>query len=258
LNLSQSAGSDAESTRSSEPATQPSAKAMPAYEQIKRHVLRCIADGTWKHGDAIPSETELVKEFGVARMTVSRALRELTADRVLTRVQGAGTFVALQKYESTLVEIRNIADEIRARGHRHAARVLTLERSDNAAVLEALQLPGPNNGGVAFHSRIVHFEEDMPIQFEDRHVNPALFPDYLQQDFTRETPNHYMVRIAPIQHAEYRIIAQKPDAVVRRHLLMDIGEPCLVLWRRTWVGNDVATSVTLWHPASRFQFSGRY
>ncbi|MEK7918831.1 UTRA domain-containing protein, partial [Burkholderia contaminans] len=50
-------------------------------------------------------------------------------------------------------------------------------------------------------SRIVHCEEGEPIQFEDRYVNPALFPAYLEQDFTVETPNHYMVRLAPIQRA---------------------------------------------------------
>ena len=50
-----------------------------------------------------------------------------------------------------------------------------------------------------------------------------------------------MVRLAPIQRAEFRIYAQKPDAHVRRHLMMDIGEPCLLLWRRTWVGESVAT-----------------
>ncbi|MBB5407441.1 GntR family histidine utilization transcriptional repressor [Paraburkholderia sp. HC6.4b] len=60
-------------------------KLAPAYEQIKRYVIERIADGTWKPGDAIPSETELVKESGVARMTVSRVLRELSARHVLTR-----------------------------------------------------------------------------------------------------------------------------------------------------------------------------
>ncbi|GGC61512.1 histidine utilization repressor [Paraburkholderia caffeinilytica] len=228
------------------------AKAMPAYEQIKRYVIRRISEGDWKPGGLIPSETELVKEFGVARMTVSRALRELTTERVLTRVQGSGTFVAPQRYESTVLEIRNIADEIAARGHRHSARVLTLEPSDDPQALEALGLAN----GPAFHSCIVHSEEGEPIQYEDRYVNPKVFPDYLQQDFTVETPNHYMVRLAPIQRAEFRIYAQKPDAYVRRHLMMDIGEPCLQLWRRTWVGDDVATSVQLWHPASRFHLAG--
>ena len=58
------------------------AKAMPAYEQIKRYVIARIEEGVWKPGGLIPSEAELVKEFGVARMTVSRALRELTTERV--------------------------------------------------------------------------------------------------------------------------------------------------------------------------------
>lgn len=64
------------------------ARALPAYQQIKRYVVERIAKGDWKPGAAIPTEAELVKEFGVARMTVSRALRELTAERVLTRIQG--------------------------------------------------------------------------------------------------------------------------------------------------------------------------
>jgi GntR family histidine utilization transcriptional repressor len=229
-------------------------KAVPAYEQIKRYVLKRIADETWKPGELISSEAELSKQFGVARMTVARALRELTADRVLRRVQGAGTFVAPRKYESTLVELHNVADEIRGRGHRYEARVLSLAVSNSTIALDALQ------AAVApvYHSRIVHLEEGVPIQYEDRYVNPKVFPEYLAQDFTKETPNHYMMRVSPVEHAEYRISAQQPDAAVRRHLLMDIGDPCLLLWRRTWVGDDVATSVTLWHPASRFQFHGRF
>src|SRR6201996_1933411 len=174
------------------------AKAMPAYEQIKRYVIARIEEGVWKPGGLIPSEAELVKEFGVARMTVSRALRELTAERVLTRVQGSGTFVAPQRYESTVLEIRNIADEIAARGHRHAARVLTLEPSDDPDALEALGLAS----GPAFHSCIVHIEEDDPIQYEDRFVNPKVFPEYLQQDFAVETPNHYMVRLPAVPPAQ--------------------------------------------------------
>ncbi|HDR9488248.1 TPA: histidine utilization repressor [Burkholderia aenigmatica] len=228
------------------------ARTLPAYQQIKRYVVERIANGDWKPGGVIPTEAELGKEFGVARMTVSRALRELTAERVLNRVQGAGTYVERRRYESTVLEIRNIADEISERGHRHSARVLLIERSDESEAIEVLGL----RSGPVFHSRIVHYENDEPIQFEDRYVNPALFPAYLEQDFTIETPNHYMVRLAPIQRAAFQIYAQKPDAQVRRHLLMEIGEPCLLLKRRTWVGEHVATSVRLWHPASRFHLAG--
>ncbi|WP_420330011.1 histidine utilization repressor [Paraburkholderia mimosarum] len=228
-------------------------KVTPAYEQIKRYVVDRIADGTWKPGEAIPSETELVKEFGVARMTVSRALRELSAEHVLRRVQGAGTFVASRDVESTVLEVRNIADEIASRGHRHSARVLALEVASNEQAMAALNLCD----GCAFHSRIVHYEDNEAIQYEDRYVNPHVFPRYIEQDFTLETPNHYMMRLAPVQRAEFRIYAQKPDADIRRHLSMNIGEPCLLMWRRTWVGSEVATAVKLWHPASRFHLAGK-
>jgi GntR family histidine utilization transcriptional repressor len=227
-------------------------KPVPAYAQIKDYVRQQIESGAWTHGSLIPSEHELVKQFGVSRMTVHRALRELTSEQVLTRIQGAGTFVSAQKYQSTLIEIKSIADEIKSRGDTHSSEVLVLEATDDAKALEALGL----QSGPAFHSRIVHFENGVPIQLEDRYVNPELYPHYLEQDFTRTTPNEYMTREAPLQRAEYVITATMPDATARHRLRMDIGDPCLVLHRRTWAHGLVASDVTLWHPGSRYQFSG--
>lgn len=230
-------------------------KPVPAYVQIKDYVRRQIESGAWPMDSLIPSEHELVKQFGVSRMTVHRALRELTAEQVLNRVQGAGTFVTGQKYQSTLIEIKSIAEEIKGRGDEHSSEVLILERTSDAKALAALELPADD---YAFHSRIVHFENGVPIQLEDRFVNPRLYPNYLEQDFRTITPNEYMTREAALQRAEYVITARLPDAVARHRLQMDIGDPCLVLHRRTWALEQVATDVTLWHPGSRFQFSGRY
>jgi GntR family transcriptional regulator, histidine utilization repressor len=229
-------------------------QAIPAYQQVKNYVTSRIQDGTWKQGELVPSEHELVKQFSVSRMTVTRALRELTAEQLLVRVQGAGTFVAEQKYGSTAVSIRNIAEEVTARGHAYSCQVLALEAVDDEAARAMLDM----DAGEVFHSRIVHFENGLPIQYEDRYVSPRVFPKYLEQDFTKETPNKYLVRVAPVKRASYRIEAKTPDAQVRKRLLMEIGEPCLVLFRRTWVLDDVATAVTLWHPGSRYQFTGEF
>ena len=232
------------------------AKAMPAYEQIKRYVIRRISEGDWKPGGLIPSETELVKEFGVARMTVSRALRELTTERVLTRVQGSGTFVARPKYESTLVAIRSISDEIVARGHRYQAKVLHIGASiADAALAEEMQVSA---GSPVFFSRVLHFENDEPVQLEERWVNPAVAPEYALQDFTNTTPNQYLVRVAPLQRVEYRIEALAADGDTRELLTMDELEPCLVLHRRTWSQSQVASIANLWHPGSRYRFTGHF
>jgi len=183
-------------------------------------------------------------------------LRELTSEQVLTRVQGSGTFVARPKYESTLVAIRSISDEIVARGHRYQAKVLHIGAAiADEALADEMQVSA---GSPVFHSRVLHFENDEPVQLEERWVNPAVAPDYALQDFTSTTPNQYLVRVAPLQRVEYRIEAALADADTRRLLTMDELEPCLVLHRRTWSQSLVASVANLWHPGSRYRFTGHF
>ncbi len=230
--------------------------ALPAYQAIKEHILARIDAGEWSEGAQIPSENELARQFGVARMTVNRALRELTDAQVLTRTKGAGTYVAPPKYQSTLVEIRSIAEEIAARGHHHHAEILTLEALDaTPGLAQEMQL---TIGSRLSHSRLLHFENDEPVQLEERWVNAALVPDYLAQDFSLVTPNEYLVRVAPLQRVEYRIEARLTDATTRAHLRMTSAEPALLLHRRTWSRGTVATVANLWHPGMRYQFTGHF
>ena len=83
----------------------------PFYEKVKQAISEKIATGVWRPHDRIPSEADLVAQFGFSRMTVNRALRELTDEGLLVRLQGVGTFVAEPKGQSALFEIRSIADD---------------------------------------------------------------------------------------------------------------------------------------------------
>jgi len=229
---------------------------VPSFQQIKNHVLQRIHAGEWKDGDQIPTEAALGRQFGVARMTVNRALRELASEQIVTRIQGLGTFVALQKYQSTLVAIRSIADEVRARGDRHACAVKLLESVKAPAALA--RKFDARRGIRLFHSILVHYANEIQIQVEDRWVNAALAPDYLRQDFAHSTPNEYLMRVAPLQGVSYRIEAKLPPAEIRNRLAMPPGEPCLVLYRTTRSMGTVASVVTMWHPASRYQLTGSF
>jgi GntR family transcriptional regulator, histidine utilization repressor len=226
----------------------------PIFQRIKDYLVGEIASGRWKEGDLVPSEQALVRQFGVARMTVNRAVRELSAEQVLTRRQGAGTFVAPQKYQATLVEIRNIADEIRARGHSHRSSLRLLASATASDALAAQFELG--SAAPLFHSLIVHFENEAPIQVEDRWVNPACAPAYLEQDFTRITPNEHLMAVAPLQGATYSIEALPAPREVAEMLAIDTRASCLVLKRRTTSNGRIASVVTMWHPGQLCQFTG--
>jgi len=230
--------------------------AVPAFQRIKDFLLEQIRAGNWKEGDAIPSEQVLAKQFGVSRMTVNRAVRELTDDQLVTRIQGSGTYVAQHKYQATLVEIKSIADEVRARGHTHRSELHLLERSKAGDHMAAMF--GVRNSDMLFHSLIVHFESDIPIQLEDRWVNPEVAPDYMLQDFSTTTPNEYLMAAAPLQGVNYSIEALSPPREIAEMLHIRTKEPCLVLKRRTLSKSQVASFVTMWHPGGRYQFAGSF
>ena len=229
---------------------------LPRYSRVKRMITERIDSGEWAPRHRIPSESELVRDLGVSRMTINRALRELTMESRLIRVQGVGTFVAEPKAQSALFEVRNIADEIAARGHRHSAQVLTLKKEKASA--EIARALGLASGDAVFHSILLHAEDDIPVQLEDRFVDPQSAPDYLAQDFTQQTPYVYLMAAAPISDAEHVIEAVHATPTERKLLKIEPDEPCLCLTRTTWSNGRITSYVRLLYPGGRYRLRGKF
>lgn len=227
----------------------------PHYLRIKETITGMIAKGKLKPGDRVYSESELVSSFGVSRMTANRALRELMFEGVLTRRAGFGTFVSAQRQDIDLLQIKNIADEINSRGHRHTANVMIANRIvANVDVAQSLDL---EPGTEVLHSLIVHFENGQPIQVEERYVNPYIAPDYLANDFRSITPNEYLTRVAPITEFEHFVEAIQPDMTIRELLDIKADQPCLRVFRRTWSGDAVVTCALLTYPGDKYRLEAR-
>lgn len=228
----------------------------PLYERLKLTIHRQIASGAWPADHRLPSENELVESLGVSRMTAHRALRELAADGSIVRIKGRGSFVAPRKRSATVMGVRNIADEIAERGSVHSMRpVLAQAETAGPDLAEALQIELQDP---IFHSVIVHVEDELPIQLEDRYVNPAIAPFYLEQDFSQRTPNAYLTAIAPISRTEQFIEAVLPHAWECRLMAIARGEPCLMVRRRTWSGTAIVTTVRLLYPGSRYRLESAF
>ena len=224
------------------------------YRQVKDYVIELINTGKLKPNDRVPSENDLVKSLGVARMTAHRALRELSDQGYVVRLAGVGTFVSDTRPHSDVLKVRNIADEIRARGHVHSAEVIELEEVDaTQRLVERLEL---RPGARLFHSLILHLESGKPIQLEDRFVCPTLAPGYLDLDFTKITPNVYLTKVAPLHSVEHVVRAMMPSAKNRSLLQMPENEPCLMIRRRTWTEGRPVSLAELSHPGSTYELIG--
>jgi GntR family histidine utilization transcriptional repressor len=229
---------------------------LPAYEQVKAWIKQHIGSGQWKPGDPVPSEAALMQQFGISRMTVNRALRELAAEGLVTRIQGSGTRVAQLHRISSRLTIRDIHEEVVERGHVHTTRVLQAGREKCGAEVAASL--GLRSGAAVFHTVLIHMENGVPIQYEDRYVNPAAAPRYLETDFTQTSPTLHLLQHAPLTEASYSIEACLPTAAEARELAIKRTEPCLVMMRRTVSGAHAASVARLVYPGTRYSFAGQF
>lgn len=226
------------------------------YEKIKRRIVADIESGELKPDDRVPSETQLARMFNASRMTANRALRELTEENRIVRVQGVGTFVARPKPDAALLEIKSIAREIADWGGEHSSKVLRLAKEKASPQIAGKM--GLQPGAPVFHSILVHYDRHVSIQYSERFVSPEVAPDYLAQDFTRTTPSEYLLEVAPVQEAEHIVEAVLCPGPIRAHLDIRPEEPCISLKRRTWSFDRVATYSIIISPGSRYKLAGKF
>lgn len=104
---------------------------------------------------------------------------------------------------------------------------------------------------------MVHFENDQPVQIEDRCVNADIVPEYLAQDYSQTTPHAYLSLIAPLTEGEH--IVEAVRATAQECALLDIGEtdPCLLIRRTTVRHADRFPRATAL-PGSRYRLQGHF
>ena len=246
-------------------------KAVPAYQRIKSAILDNIHSGKWQAGEAISTEMALAKEFGVSRMTVNRALKELSEERVLERRQGSGTFVAQQQFNHTFVEVRNIAQDLKSANRNYqvhvvSKRIITASMLDDEMrdkfnideefVVSDLKDSISNEAAILYEVKIIHFADGQPIQFEERWVDATKVPDFIEQDFNVVNTSDYLIAKSPLERGSYIIQALAAPEEIAKALQIPVQSPTLVLRRRTYSAGQVLTFVKMWHAGDRYQFAG--
>ena len=212
----------------------------PLYLQIKSMLEESLARREWGPGEVIPSELELASRYGVSHGTIRKAIAALSADNLLVRRQGRGTFVAThtEEHSSTFRFLRirrnDQVDEY------PASRLLELRCGK--ATGDVARTLGLKPGEPVFGLRRVLDFDSRPTVLDDITLPVALFRGLTRARFDAYRGSMYGffetefgVRML---RADERLRAVAADAGVADILEVPVGEPLLTVDRVTFTFGD--------------------
>lgn len=212
----------------------------PLYAQVRDQLVRRLVDGTWQPGMLLPSEIELARQLSVSQGTVRKALDAMTAENLLIRRQGRGTYVAEPEESRILFQFFRLQPDI-GKGTFPNSTVLKWKKA-RATNAEATALE------LAAEAEVWRIERlrslcDEPVLVETITLPATRFAGF---DRLEEIPNNvyrlYSVRWGiTIAQAEERLKAISASARDARRLGCAAGEPLLLISRiaRDLEGNPV-------------------
>jgi GntR family histidine utilization transcriptional repressor len=215
----------------------------PTWQSIQAEVTRRIAERTWLPGELIPGEVELADEFGCARATVNRALRQLAEAGFLDRRRKAGTRVALHPVRKATLDISITRREVELRGAEYSH--ILLERRHEYAPRHIQKQMQISNEAKVLHLRALHMADKRPFVYEDRWVNTEAVPDILTADFGAINANEWLVQNASFTTGDISFSAANASGDEAKILGCNTAAAIFIVNRITWTGPDAITAVRL-------------
>jgi len=212
------------------------------WQSLYNDVSIRISDGYWKPGELIPKEAELAKEFGCARATVNRALRQLAEEGFLDRRRKAGTRVALHPIRKATLDIPITRLEVEQRGGEYGYRILT--RKQKAPPKQIKNILGMTSSK-PLYVETVHMADDKPFMYETRWINAEAVPAILKESFDSISANEWLVENVLLTTGEISFSAANATAMEAEILEINTGNAIFVTERITWNGPHVITAVRL-------------
>ncbi len=215
------------------------------WQEIHERIRGNILNRTWNPGDLIPGEAQLAEQFGCARTTVNRAMRELATAGVIDRKRKAGTRVSVQRARRVTAEIPVIRSQVEAQGMEYNFIVQKKQlRVPNSATKQAMRLGAQQK---ALHIRSIHLANAVPFILEDRWVNTHTIPQILEIDFSETSVNEWLVEHVPFTNGEFVVEAVSSSKQVAQALDISCGDSILSSDRSTWLDDKSVTLVKLYY-----------
>jgi GntR family histidine utilization transcriptional repressor len=227
----------------------------PLHARIRADVEARIVSGQWPPGHRIPYEHELTAIYGCSRMTVSKALGELGRAGLIERRRKAGSFVRRPLAQSAVLEIHDVAAEVASLGAAYGYKLLS--RARRRATARDREHIAVGKGAPLLALTCRHDADGRPFCLENRLIHLEAAPEAGEADFVDQPPGAWLIARIPWTAAEHRIRATSADAAANA-LDLPPSAPCLVIERRTFLGDLAVTAATLTYPGAAHELIARF
>lgn len=233
----------------------PPSRFSPYYRWLADTLREQISQGTYKPGDALPTEHELMAQYKLSITTVRRAVHDLVNEGLIYRKAGKGTFVKRSKIEENLLHLTSFAEEMQSRNI--LPRFVLVRAQRVAPPLEialALKL-APD--AQAYLIERVQLANQEPIALARGYWQCDLGEILAQQNLDEIHLYEILERSyhVPLVEAEETISATKADAQVAKHLKIPKNSPLLVRRRLTFTSEMRPVEHTMtFYRADRYEY----
>lgn len=212
-----------------------------SWNNIKEQVMEKLNARHWLPGEKLPNEEIMARDYGVARTTLNRALREIAKEGYLIRRRKAGTFVAVHPVRRAVVKIPIIRHEVEASGKAYRYQLLEHE----------IKMPPEKIGTQpCLYVRALHYADDAPHALEERWINQHIVPDILDADLNKISANEWLVINTPFSSG--RVGFSAANATVEQAKLLDLqaNEAVFIVNRDTWQDGAFVTNAQIIYTSS--------
>ncbi len=207
------------------------AHATPIYQRIRDALRSQIESGKYGVGDRLPSESELVEEFGAARMTVRHALALLVFENLIVRSPGRGSYVAPRRAGATTIDSASpmtFEEQMSAQGRTPSLKLLGFKRiAATAEVADRLKI---ERGDPVYRLERLRFVDEELTGLEIRHIVEGVGKRIPKGDV--ETASTFDLLEAalngPLGTVDVAMFAAAADREVAAKLKVPRGAPILV------------------------------
>lgn len=228
---------------------------VPMYKQISNYLTTLIAEGKYEKGDKVPTEIELMEQFGVSRTTVRLAVEQLLEKGLVKKRPGKGTFVTNDKVYHQLNEFKSLYGIFMDSNIEVETKLINYElvTLDNKEIYEKLNIASEEQ---LLKVTRIYLVDNKPIAYAEIYIHPE-FTDIIPEEEAKLHPIYQIIEKAAnlsIDYASFEIFSQIPNKEIANFMNIKKGSSVLGIERVLYANNRPIEYVVANFQSERFRF----